>query len=58
MSGEVGGAGGSYSYDALKRLDQLWSGICSAQTGIPVCLALFSFSFSNFCFTNCFLEEV
>lgn len=58
MSGEVGGAGGSYSYDALKRLDQLWSGICSAQTGIPACLALFSFSFSNFCFMNCFLEEV
>ena len=33
MSGEVGGAGGAYSYNALKRLDQLWSGICSAQTG-------------------------
>ncbi|KAI8551985.1 hypothetical protein RHMOL_Rhmol06G0230000 [Rhododendron molle] len=34
VSGEVGGAGGSYSYDALKRLDQLWSGICSAQTDV------------------------
>ncbi|KAB2613570.1 hypothetical protein D8674_035886 [Pyrus ussuriensis x Pyrus communis] len=27
-----GGAGGSYSYSALKRLDQVWSTICSAQT--------------------------
>lgn len=33
VSGEVGGAGGAYSYNALKRLDQLWSSICSAQTG-------------------------
>ena len=33
MSGEVGGAGGAYSYNALKRLDKLWSDICSAQTG-------------------------
>ncbi|KAK1353614.1 Glycerol-3-phosphate dehydrogenase [NAD(+)] 1 [Heracleum sosnowskyi] len=32
VNGEVGGAGGAYSYNALKRLDQLWSGICSAQT--------------------------
>ncbi|KAA8524733.1 hypothetical protein F0562_011156 [Nyssa sinensis] len=32
VSGEVGGAGGAYSYSALKRLDQLWSSICSAQT--------------------------
>ncbi|KAL0001638.1 hypothetical protein SO802_015419 [Lithocarpus litseifolius] len=32
VSGEVGGAGGAYSYNALKKLDQLWSGICSAQT--------------------------
>ncbi|KAB1200862.1 hypothetical protein CJ030_MR0G006092 [Morella rubra] len=32
VSGEVGGAGGAYSYNALKRLDQLWSSICSAQT--------------------------
>ncbi|CAN6701963.1 unnamed protein product [Malus baccata var. baccata] len=31
VSGEVGGAGGSYSYSALKRLDQVWSTICSAQ---------------------------
>ncbi|KAD6794430.1 hypothetical protein E3N88_05326 [Mikania micrantha] len=29
---EVGGAGGAYSYEALKRLDSLWSSICSAQT--------------------------
>ncbi|KAJ4730087.1 Lycopene beta/epsilon cyclase [Melia azedarach] len=32
VSGEVGGAGGAYSYKALKRLDQIWSNICSAQT--------------------------
>ncbi|XP_055816426.1 uncharacterized protein LOC129885955 [Solanum dulcamara] len=32
VSGEVGGAGGAYSYSALKRLDQLWSKICSAST--------------------------
>ncbi|XP_057441613.1 uncharacterized protein LOC130733455 isoform X4 [Lotus japonicus] len=31
VSGEVGGAGGAYSYEALKRLDQLWSSLCSAQ---------------------------
>ncbi|TMW98304.1 hypothetical protein EJD97_004223 [Solanum chilense] len=30
VSGEVGGAGGAYSYTALKRLDQLLSKICSA----------------------------
>ncbi|OIW16243.1 hypothetical protein TanjilG_18958 [Lupinus angustifolius] len=29
--GEVGGAGGAYSYEALKRLDQLWSNICLPQ---------------------------
>ncbi|KAF3332129.1 Lycopene cyclase protein [Carex littledalei] len=27
---EVGGAGGAYSYNALKRLDQIWSGLRSA----------------------------
>ncbi|KAK9284141.1 hypothetical protein L1049_023308 [Liquidambar formosana] len=32
VGGEVGGAGGASSFNALKRLDQLWSGICSAQT--------------------------
>lgn len=32
VGGEVGGAGGAYSYDALKRLDNLWSSICSAET--------------------------
>ncbi|KAH1211707.1 hypothetical protein GmHk_14G040092 [Glycine max] len=31
VSGEVGGAGGAYSYEALKRLDQQWSSICSSQ---------------------------
>lgn len=31
VSGEVGGAGGVYSYNALKRLDQIWSRICSGQ---------------------------
>ncbi|XP_047310548.1 uncharacterized protein LOC124914110 isoform X2 [Impatiens glandulifera] len=30
-TGEAGGAGGSYSYNALKRLDQLWSSIYSDQ---------------------------
>ncbi|XP_010244147.2 PREDICTED: uncharacterized protein LOC104588042 isoform X2 [Nelumbo nucifera] len=30
ISSEVGGAGGAYSYNALRRLDQLWSSICSA----------------------------
>ncbi|KAA3459183.1 Lycopene cyclase-type, FAD-binding protein [Gossypium australe] len=32
VSGEVGGAGGAYSYNALKRLDGIWSSICSTQT--------------------------
>lgn len=30
---EVGGAGGAYSYNALKRLDQIWSGLRSAPIG-------------------------
>ncbi|KAK8466978.1 hypothetical protein PHAVU_008G211500 [Phaseolus vulgaris] len=34
VSGEVGGAGGAYSYEALKRLDKLWSSICSSQEGL------------------------
>ncbi|XAR55345.1 Lycopene beta-cyclase, partial [Bertholletia excelsa] len=34
VSGEVGGAGGAYSYNALKRLDQSWSNICSAQRDV------------------------
>nr|GLL23034.1 uncharacterized protein LOC109187702 [Ipomoea trifida] len=34
VSGEVGGAGGAYSYNALKRLDQLWSDICSASQAV------------------------
>ncbi|PWA36608.1 lycopene beta/epsilon cyclase protein [Artemisia annua] len=29
VGGEVGGAGGAYSYEALKRLDNVWSSICS-----------------------------
>lgn len=36
-SGEVGGAGGAYSYNALKRLDSLWSSICSASPGVIYC---------------------
>ncbi|KAG6420415.1 hypothetical protein SASPL_116942 [Salvia splendens] len=32
VSGEVGGAGGAYSYNALKRLDNLWASICSASS--------------------------
>ncbi|XP_057954523.1 uncharacterized protein LOC131148671 [Malania oleifera] len=32
VDGEVGGAGGAYSYNALKRLDQLWSSVCCSQT--------------------------
>ncbi|XP_057786494.1 uncharacterized protein LOC131003943 isoform X2 [Salvia miltiorrhiza] len=32
VSGEVGGAGGAYSYNALKRLDNLWTSICSASS--------------------------
>nr|XP_043623880.1 uncharacterized protein LOC122595563 [Erigeron canadensis] len=32
VGGEVGGAGGAYSYDALKRLDNVWSSICSNQS--------------------------
>ncbi|CAI0550909.1 unnamed protein product [Linum tenue] len=32
VTSEVGGAGGAYSYNALKRLDQIWSNICSTQT--------------------------
>ncbi|CAK7349018.1 unnamed protein product [Dovyalis caffra] len=32
VDGEVGGAGGAYSYKALKRLDHIWSSICSPET--------------------------
>ncbi|KAF6159123.1 hypothetical protein GIB67_032740 [Kingdonia uniflora] len=35
IGSEVGGAGGASSYSALKRLDQLWSSICSAETASP-----------------------
>ncbi|KAH9624042.1 hypothetical protein KSS87_008964 [Heliosperma pusillum] len=31
VGAEVGGAGGAYSYGALKRLDQLWMKICSVE---------------------------
>ncbi|KAK2988662.1 hypothetical protein RJ640_026089 [Escallonia rubra] len=34
VSGEAGGAGGALSYNALKRLDQVWSSICSAQSAV------------------------
>lgn len=30
---EVGGAGGAGSYNALKRLDQLWSSLCASPLG-------------------------
>ena len=30
---EVGGAGGAYSYEALKRLDRVCSSICEDQVG-------------------------
>lgn len=50
---EVGGAGGAYSYNALKRLDQLWSHICSGDSGwsrylVPVILTN-DFSENNIC---------
>ncbi|KAE9614932.1 hypothetical protein Lalb_Chr04g0249911 [Lupinus albus] len=50
--GEVGGAGGTYSYEALKRLDQLWSNIClDHQQGTFISFNHFHFvsSFSRFC---------
>lgn len=47
MISEVGGAGGAYSYSALKRLDQVWSRICSAKPG-GVCAR----HFSNGCVIN------
>lgn len=48
VSGEVGGAGGVYSYNALKRLDSLWSSICSASPGVYPCeLSLFLTSLSS-----------
>lgn len=31
---EVGGAGGAYSYSALKRLDQIWSSLRDQQSGM------------------------
>ncbi|CAO2201861.1 unnamed protein product [Urochloa humidicola] len=33
---EVGGAGGAYSYSALKRLDQIWSALCGPQVDSKV----------------------
>lgn len=30
---EAGGAGGTNSYSALKRLDKVWTNICSAEAG-------------------------
>lgn len=32
VGAEAGGAGGTSSYSALKRLDQIWTNICSAET--------------------------
>lgn len=34
VGGEAGGAGGAYSYNALKRLDNIWSNICTQPKGI------------------------
>lgn len=34
VGGEAGGAGGAYSYNALKRLDNIWSNICTQPQGI------------------------
>jgi hypothetical protein len=31
---EVGGAGGAYSYEALKKLDRICSSICESQVGM------------------------
>ncbi|KAL0710592.1 hypothetical protein Bca4012_017570 [Brassica carinata] len=33
VGGEAGGAGGAYSYNALKRLDNIWSNICTQPQG-------------------------
>ncbi|EOA26931.1 hypothetical protein CARUB_v10023024mg [Capsella rubella] len=33
VGGEAGGAGGAYSYNALKRLDNIWSNICTQPKG-------------------------
>ncbi|GFP91677.1 hypothetical protein PHJA_001311700 [Phtheirospermum japonicum] len=40
VNGEVGGAGGAYSYNALKTLDDVWSSICSSLPGISIATAL------------------
>ncbi|KAK4758981.1 hypothetical protein SAY87_020282 [Trapa incisa] len=34
-NGKVGGAGGANSYESLKRLDRVWSDICSANKVLP-----------------------
>jgi hypothetical protein len=55
---EVGGAGGAYSYNALKRLDQIWSSICEAQAGMRqmvkhyIYSSLSGFAASDFVATN------
>lgn len=48
MSGEVGGAGGAYSYNALKRLDSLWGGICTASSGV-FCYEFLQFIVLSYC---------
>lgn len=52
-SDEVGGAGGAYSYNALKRLDQLWSSICSAPIG-RFCIISKLLNILKFIATFCF----
>jgi hypothetical protein len=55
---EVGGAGGAYSYNALKRLDQIWSSICEARAGMrqmvkhDIYSSLSGFSTSDLVATN------
>eukprot|EP00268_Persea_americana_P027018 TRINITY_DN26543_c0_g2_i11.p1 TRINITY_DN26543_c0_g2~~TRINITY_DN26543_c0_g2_i11.p1 ORF type:complete len:591 (+),score=101.73 TRINITY_DN26543_c0_g2_i11:118-1890(+) len=49
-SAEVGGAGGAYSYSALKRVDQQWQSLCSAERDkqkIPEVVSSFPGSYSQ-----------
>ncbi|XP_058081340.1 uncharacterized protein LOC131229406 isoform X3 [Magnolia sinica] len=50
INAEAGGAGGAYSYNALKRLDQIWCNLCSAQPSKQETQVVSSFpgSFSQF----------
>ncbi|XP_077224227.1 lycopene beta/epsilon cyclase protein isoform X2 [Tasmannia lanceolata] len=50
VSGEVGGAGGAYSYNALKRLEEIWGSMCSTEPdaqGPWEVVSTFAGSFSN-----------